>query len=196
MPSLCAGCLQAQPCHGTQRALLHVLEGTHSCTAPCHSTGLGCSQSSAQQGCQGPQEHPVPLAPSRAESSWCQCLGRSPRAGSRVGPFPGTAASLYPLSHAQDTWPCFAAPSTAAEPRGHKAGVGTAAGMKPRWQQSKAAPCTHSEDVPGHSGKAAQTDRQTDRTPSSPSQHSQPLPEPISREGLGTPTCSSRCSKS
>lgn len=37
-----------------------------------------------------------PGAPSRDESSWCQCLGGSPRAGSSAGPFPGRAASLCP----------------------------------------------------------------------------------------------------
>lgn len=84
---------------------------------------------------------------------------------SGAGPFPARASGaqeLCPLSHEQDTWLCFAAPSPWLQGHmGARGGLanawGHAAEIKPRWHQSEAAPCIDGKDMPGHSRKAAQT---------------------------------------
>lgn len=101
-------------------------------TALCHPTGLGHSQSNAQQGCHGPQQAAASL-----------CCGPKPPAGrgaagarglaglwgSQPGPaVPGPsqagqgAQELCPLCHAQDIWLCFAAPVHGC--RAHREGWG------------------------------------------------------------------------
>lgn len=182
---LCAGrppWLRAQSRHGTGRALLHLLEGTHSCTGlstrhrsvSLHWSGMLPEQCPAGLSWSpGGGSIPVLLAPSLQQL--CRQQGGDhlvpvPRrelssrrhAPAVPGPSQPEQQELCPLSHAQDTWPRFAAPSPwlqgHAGARGGLANAwGHAAEIKPRWHQSEAAPCIDGKDMPGHSGKAAQT---------------------------------------